>query len=55
MGIPETTVFNWHQNTEEAYCSGYTKEWFNEQYDKQIAYVKENWHKQFPNNPFPNA
>jgi len=55
MGIPETTVFNWHSNTEEEYCSGYTKEWFNKQYDKQIAYVKENWHKQFPNNPFPNS
>ena len=55
MCIPETTVFNWHSNTEEEYCSGYTKEWFNEQYDKQIAYVKENWHKQFPNNPFPNS
>ena len=55
MGIPETTVFNWHQNTEEEYCSGYTKEWFYEQYEKNIAYVKKNWHKHFPNNPFPNT
>lgn len=53
MGIPETTVFNWHQNTEEEYCSGWTKEWFNEQYNKQIAYVRENWHKHF-DTPFPN-
>lgn len=53
MGIPETTVFNWHQNTGEEYCNGWTKEWFDEQYNKQLAYVKDNWHKHF-NTAFPN-
>jgi len=48
MGIPETTVFNWHQNTEEENCSGYTKEWFDAQYKKNMDYVNRNWHKQFP-------
>jgi len=53
MGIPETTVSKWHQNTEEEHCNGWTKEWFDEQYNKQVAYVKENWHKHF-DTPFPN-
>jgi len=33
----------------DVHTHAYTKEWFDEQYQKQIDYVNENWHKQFPN------
>lgn len=43
MGIPETTVFNWHQNTGEEYCNGWTKEWFDQRCQEQIDYVNKQW------------
>ena len=48
MGIPETTVFNWHRNTEQEYCSGYTQEWIDQKYQEQIEYIKNNTPNHFP-------
>ena len=41
-----------HPRTEEEYCNGWTIS--EQEVQKQIDYVNENWHKHF-NRPFPNA
>ena len=36
VGIPEATSKNWHPNTEEPFCNGWTKEEFEEKWRAQL-------------------